>query len=636
MGFEFVLLALGLAASGVVWHACLIGRGAFVSRAMMWAGVVFVSVAVIAGAEIYRTARRQPTDRDVLDRPIRVTAPDYVTSDTCRSCHPLEYSTWHRSFHRTMTQVATQATVVAPFEGVTLEQYGIQFELEQRGDEFWVKSQDGRERRIVMTTGSHHMQAFWLASEVSRKIRLFDFCYRIHEKQWMPISCAFLVDPDRTQQTHGGRWNVSCSRCHATGVRPRLRSDTEMDTFVTEFGIACEACHGPAEDHVAAHASPLSRARTRREDAADPTIFNPRRADPRTSAEACGHCHGAMYCGEDDAALSHDDGCSFRPGDRLYQDHRMRTADPTQFWSDGTIRVNGREINGLYKSQCFVHGDPARPVITCISCHSLHPREDDPAFLERWADDQLKAEMATDLACTQCHCGLQRPSDLTAHTHHSAESSGSRCYNCHMPNTAYGLLKATRSHTIDIPSVDKDLEVGRPNACNLCHLDQTLQWTADRLADWYGRATQFRDGQGFSEDQRTVAAAILGVLQGDAGVRAIYAWSMGWEPARNAAGTSWMPAILAPLLNDPYHAVRFIAAVSLRKDPGFADFEYDSLASQQARKGAVERAWERSSTRAPSGDDLARLLIAPQGKLRKAQLRRLLSQRDERVIDLNE
>ena len=47
-----------------------------------------------------------------------------------------------------------------------------------------------------------------------------------------------------------------------------------------------------------------------------------------------------------------------------------------------------------------------------------------------------------------------------------------------MPYTTYGLLKTIRSHT-DQQSVGRRrrVETGRPNACNLCHLDKTLAWT---------------------------------------------------------------------------------------------------------------------------------------------------------------
>src|SRR5882672_2595967 len=34
----------------------------------------------------------------------------FVTSDTCQSCHPGQYDSWHQSFHRTMTQYPTPDT----------------------------------------------------------------------------------------------------------------------------------------------------------------------------------------------------------------------------------------------------------------------------------------------------------------------------------------------------------------------------------------------------------------------------------------------------------------------------------------------------------------------------------------------
>ena len=40
-------------------------------------------------------------------RPIQVAEEGYVSSETCRACHPAQYASWHTSFHRSMTQVAT-------------------------------------------------------------------------------------------------------------------------------------------------------------------------------------------------------------------------------------------------------------------------------------------------------------------------------------------------------------------------------------------------------------------------------------------------------------------------------------------------------------------------------------------------
>src|SRR5205814_10303265 len=118
---------------------------------------------------------------------------------------------------------------------------------------------------------------------------------------------------------------------------------------------------------------------------------------------------------------------------------------------------------------------------------------------------------------------------------------------CHMPHTTYGLLKALRSHQISVPSVAVTLDTGRPNACNLCHLDKTLQWTAARLQQWYGTPPPR-----LSDEQQTIAASLPWMLKRDAGQRALTAWSMGWAPARQASGQSWMPPYLGLLLDDPY------------------------------------------------------------------------------------
>ena len=57
-------------------------------------------------------------------RPIQVLRDGYVSSIRCRTCHPQQYASWHASYHRTMTQVATPETVATTFDGVELELHG--------------------------------------------------------------------------------------------------------------------------------------------------------------------------------------------------------------------------------------------------------------------------------------------------------------------------------------------------------------------------------------------------------------------------------------------------------------------------------------------------------------------------------
>jgi formate-dependent nitrite reductase cytochrome c552 subunit len=141
------------------------------------------------------------------------------------------------------------------------------------------------------------------------------------------------------------------------------------------------------------------------------------------------------------------------------------------------VRVSGREYNGLIDSPCYERATETARTLTCFSCHSMHIGADDRRGASTWAAaHQVSPGMETNAACLSCH--KQFRTNATTHTRHQNESSGSRCYNCHMPYTSYGLLKALRSHQISSPSVTASVQTGRPNACNACHLDKTLGWTA--------------------------------------------------------------------------------------------------------------------------------------------------------------
>ena len=75
-------------------------------------------LAIFAGFSASCTALpgRQPPDR-----PIEVASDRYVSSRTCRACHPSQYASWHASYHRTMTQVGDAAVGRASFDGVRVD-----------------------------------------------------------------------------------------------------------------------------------------------------------------------------------------------------------------------------------------------------------------------------------------------------------------------------------------------------------------------------------------------------------------------------------------------------------------------------------------------------------------------------------
>ena|SRR5438128_582699 len=77
-----------------------------------WHGF-FIS-ATIAGAGILTSISLRDFRTEALppeNRPIQSGIPGYATSSACRTCHVENYTSWHGSFHRTMTQVATPTSL---------------------------------------------------------------------------------------------------------------------------------------------------------------------------------------------------------------------------------------------------------------------------------------------------------------------------------------------------------------------------------------------------------------------------------------------------------------------------------------------------------------------------------------------
>ena len=67
-----------------------------------------------------------------------------------------------------------------------------------------------------------------------------------------------------------------------------------MNTEVGEFGIACEACHGPGEGHVQENQDPWRRYKLHLFGGRDVTTTHPLHLPPKRSAEVCGQCHGVL------------------------------------------------------------------------------------------------------------------------------------------------------------------------------------------------------------------------------------------------------------------------------------------------------------------------------------------------------
>src|SRR6478609_1431361 len=66
----------------------------------------------------------------------------FASSSNCQDCHPKQYASWHRSYHRTMTQVASAKNFVGKFDGTRIDSNGLDYQVFTRNEQFWARMPD--------------------------------------------------------------------------------------------------------------------------------------------------------------------------------------------------------------------------------------------------------------------------------------------------------------------------------------------------------------------------------------------------------------------------------------------------------------------------------------------------------------
>jgi predicted CXXCH cytochrome family protein len=496
------------------------------------------------------------------------TGPSYAGSATCEECHLDIYRIWSRSHHALAERWPDLDRDARAFEGEDPFQHGSQTsQVRKTGERFEVLTQGPQGKTQPFTV------ARIFGHDPLRQL-LVDFGagrFQVTELAWEPATGEWFDvfgDEDRRSGEWGhwtGRgmnWNSMCATCHNTAVRKNYDVITDSyDTTLSEYGVGCEACHGPLADHVSARSVGLA-APDATPDAA-PARFSKDRV-----LDTCGTCH----------ARRSDLTESFRPGD-IFLDHHSPVLPGLSdtYYPDGQVQAENFEYVSFLSSRMHSEG------VRCGDCHDPHSG----ALFARGND-----------LCLSCHAGKIDPD---SHSHHVPDTAGHGCVDCHMPITVYMDRDPRRDHGFTVPDPDLTLEMGVPNACGRCHVDRSPAWIAEKARAWYGdrldrhtasRARligKARAGEANLADEilallakepsplwRAVIVSIAEVALADPRVRsALIAATKDTSPlVRERATRALEPLILLgdadsakavrDLLEDPLRAVRVAAAWALR------------------------------------------------------------------------
>jgi predicted CXXCH cytochrome family protein len=493
----------------------------------------------------------------------------YVGSVQCGACHPDHLRSWKATYHRTMTQTAGPASVMPRIDGeLELDLGGERVAFRRDGDRYFVRLPwlDGsvRELPVLYTIGSRRMQQY--AVQDGDRIHRIPVFYDIEAGRFRHINEAFfrLRAEGREAFVKGyALWNANCIFCHNT--RPEPGYDPAAQRFgsrVAELGIACEECHGPGALHVRLNQNPVRRYAARALALEDPAITNPSRLSALRAAQLCGQCHGQRLprpLERIDELMRRGD--PFVPGDDLFAFYRPLQREDTipgyrhfhlRFWSDGSPRLTAYELQGLLASKCFQKSG----TLSCTSCHRGH--SDDPKGM-------IEPEMRTDAACTGCHSRYRGPAAASRHSAHRPGSA--TCYDCHMPQVVYGVLTAHPTHLIRNPEPERTVRYNLPNACNLCHLERSVNWSLEQEERLWG-GSRPRGGEAFDRPE-----VLRALAQGDVVYRTLVLHHVEKRRLRGVDG------LLLAGLQDPYHSARRFAARALE--------------AGRAQSPASEEAWEQ-------------------------------------------
>ena len=354
------------------------------------------------------------------------------------------------------------------------------------------------------------------------------------------------------RQQHPALWPEGIHATDATTdqVMQLLQQVQRFDAsdHAVTLGVSCEACHLGAKHH----------AQSPRPERDKPEFF------PRSPFLWVDTADGAVVSGRTAANVNW--ACS-----RCHTGSRPELAAGMATW-------NSVEFSDAMKGNCYSE-------LTCIHCHSPHE-----GIGPSWRDSPVQ----DDQKCLQCHSQLSSHVAREEHTHHPADSAGSRCMNCHMPRLNEGLQNTVRTHMIFSPTNAKMIESNHPNACNLCHTDQPIDWTLKHLNEWYGAEfSQEKVDNSYPQRERPVAIGWMDNV--DPSVRLIAADSLIRTRSNNAISH------LLKALDDPYLLNRQFARFGLESmlDCRLVDFGYRFYMTPDERREPIERL-RKSLTETPN------------------------------------
>ncbi len=381
----------------------------------------------------------------------------FAGKETCKKCHPEEYAQWQGSDHDLSMQIANEQTVLGNFNNVIFKSKGITYKFLKKGEDYLVNTEgdDGQyhDFKIANTFGVRPLQQYLVDFPGGRK-QCLTVAWDTRRNRWFDIQPEDSVHPGEWMHWTGGSmtWNNMCADCHSTDLHKNY--DPATDTYHTtysEINVSCEACHGPASQHVAYYRNP-GKYKT----AKPPALYMTKKTTAHELVDKCARCHARRsqltpYFDYTGHFLDH---------------YKPALISPPEYEADGQIKDEDYVYASFIQSKMYHHG------VSCRDCHNMHT---------------LKLKKQGNKLCLQCH---ESTYNNPAHHFHKQGTAASQCINCHMTGRYYMGIDFRRDHSFRIPRPDQSEKYGTPNACTGCHEDKSNRWASQVIENHFGKNRQ--------------------------------------------------------------------------------------------------------------------------------------------------
>jgi len=371
--------------------------------------------------------------------------------------------------HRTIRDIAAEMTQAGELHPA----FAVRSRMFRKDGTFFVETDDreGKLRafEVKYVFGVYPLQQY-LVEFPDGRIQCLPLAWDVKGKSWFHLYPSEPIPHHDPLHWTGSlqNWNYMCADCHTTDLRKNF--DVASNTYRTtwsEIDVSCETCHGPASVHVR-----LAESRSlfwdRKRGYGLPRLKG---APGTVLVDSCAPCHARRRPLKE----------GFVGGDYFLDHYLPEFLDGQLYYPDGQILDEDYEYGSFTQSLMYRKG------VRCLDCHDAHTGR--IKFAEATRPGEVREPYVDNRLCGQCHVPAKY--DTPAHHFHpKVGEPGSRCVDCHMPETTYMVVDARRDHSFRVPRPDLTVALGIPNACNLCHQDrakgESPQWAADRIEEWYG------------------------------------------------------------------------------------------------------------------------------------------------------